>query len=67
MTVKWLVDLVSIPPERQHQIPQELLIENYETGRIVLEEGDPQLSRLTLLGARSYRLNSLDWKPPDVE
>lgn len=67
MTVKWLVDLVSIPPERQHQIPQELLTRNYETGRIVLEEGDPQLSRLTLLGARSYRLNSLDWKPPGVE
>ena len=65
MTVKWLVDLVTIPPERQHQIPQELLIKNYETGRIVLEEGDPQLSRLTLLGARSYRLNSLRWEPPE--
>jgi hypothetical protein len=67
VTHKWLVDLVSIPPERQHQIPVELRQKNYESGRIVLEEGDPQLSRLTLLGARSYRLNSLDWKPPGVD
>ena len=67
MTVKWLVDLVSIPPERQHQIPRELLQKNYESGRIVLEEGDPQLSRLILLGARSYKLNSLRWEPPGVD
>jgi hypothetical protein len=66
VTHKWLVDLVSIPPERHDQIPQELLRKNYESGRIVLEEGDPQLSRLIMLGARSYRLNRLDWEPPDV-
>ena len=67
MTQKWLADLVSIPPERQHQIPQELLTRNYVTGRIVLEEGDPHISLLALLGCRLYRLTRLDWESPEVE
>lgn len=58
----WLADLVSIPPERQHQIPQELLTRNYATGRIVLEEGDPHISLLGLLGCRLYRIRRLDWE-----
>jgi hypothetical protein len=67
VTQKWLADLVSIPPERQHQIPQELLTKNYVTGRIVLEEGDPHISLLALLGCRLYKLNSLVWESPEVE
>jgi len=66
-SMPWLADLISVPPHLQDRIPQELVKKNYESGRIVLEDGDPHISLLALLGCSLYRIQRLDWKPPGVE
>ena len=42
------------------RLPREVLHQNIHTGRVILDESDPMVSKLLLLG---YRPQRLQWLP----
>lgn len=61
MTQKYLVDLCDIDDAAKIAlVPRPLIHLGIQSGRIILDEGDPQLTRLALLGFKLLPLTRAD-------
>lgn len=51
-----LFDLTTCPPDQIHKIPKTIKQQAMGTGRLVIDEDDPRVSLLLMLGIEHYRL-----------
>jgi hypothetical protein len=64
--MKYLVDFCDIQDiSKISQIPKPLIHLGLHSGKVILDEDDPQLSRLALMGFKVIRLDEVNIDKPE--